>query len=181
MIGRNRGTSSRTANLAAKTESLSRAAGSSGCEKLDFSPTIDVKPDGDAGSTPTGLNVHVHVPQEATDKPVGLGEADVKDTTVALPAGVQISPSAADGLQACSNAQIGLRVSKELDPVGEPGVPTAQFTGRAGKKPRVPGRVEDRDRAGSRRRCWKTNWKARCISRRRRTSRRAAGKPVLAR
>ena len=73
----------------------------SGCEKLDFSPTISVSPDGGAGSTPTGLNVDVHVPQESTINPVGLGEADMRDTTVALPAGVQISPSAADGLQAC--------------------------------------------------------------------------------
>jgi hypothetical protein len=79
----------------------------SGCEKLDFSPTIDVTPDGTQGSTPTGLNVDLHVPQESTQNPDGLGEADVKNTTVTLPAGVQISPSASDGLQACSNAQIG--------------------------------------------------------------------------
>ncbi len=78
-----------------------------GCDKLDFSPTLTVTPDGSAGSTPTGLNVEVHVPQEATVNPVGLGEADVRDTTVALPAGVQVSPSASDGLQACSDAQIG--------------------------------------------------------------------------
>jgi hypothetical protein len=79
----------------------------SGCEKLDFSPTISVTPDGTEGSTPTGLNVNVHVPQESTQNPLGLAEADVMDTTVTLPAGVQLSPSAADGLQACSNAQIG--------------------------------------------------------------------------
>ncbi len=78
-----------------------------GCDKLDFSPTLTVTPDGTAGSTPTGLNFEVHVPQEATVNPVGLGEADVRDTTVTLPAGVQVSPSASDGLQACSNAQIG--------------------------------------------------------------------------
>ena len=72
-----------------------------GCEKLDFSPTVTVKPDGEAGSTPTGLNVALHVPQETTENPVGLAEADVRDTTVTLPAGVQLSPSAADGLQSC--------------------------------------------------------------------------------
>ena len=100
----------------------------SGCDQLDFSPTIGVTPDGTAGSTPTGLNVELHVPQESTTNPVGLAEADVKDTTVALPPGVQLSPSAADGLQACSNAQIGF---KGVNPA----------TGADEFTPRLPGSI----------------------------------------
>src|ERR1700691_2585625 len=96
-----------------------------GCERLDFSPTINVTPDGTAGSTPTGLNVGVHVSQESPTNPEGLGEADVRDTVVTLPAGVQISPSASDGLQACSNAQIGFEGYRELD---DSGTQTAIFT-----------------------------------------------------
>jgi hypothetical protein len=98
-----------------------------GCEKLDFSPTIDVTADGSRGSTPTGLTVGLHVPQESTENPAGLGEADVKDTTVTLPAGVALSPGASDGLQACSIEQAGYTGMKELDPSSEPGVLTPQF------------------------------------------------------
>jgi hypothetical protein len=112
-------------NFASQTVTMPPLAG---CEKLDFSPTVSVTPDGTAGSTPTGLNVNLHVPQESTENPVGVGEADVKDTTVALPPGVQISPSASDGLQACSDAQIGFTGYKELNPTTEPGVQTPQFT-----------------------------------------------------
>jgi len=90
----------------------------SGCEDLNFSPTLSVTPDGTAGSTPTGLNVELHVPQESTINPEGKGEADVKDTTVTLPPGVQLSPSAANGLEACSDAQIGFEGYKELDESG---------------------------------------------------------------
>ena len=81
-----------------------------GCNALPFSPSLSVSPDSNAGSTPTGLTVGVHVPQEVSLDPEGLGEADVKDTTVALPAGVALNPAAADGLQSCTEAQIALEV-----------------------------------------------------------------------
>ncbi|HEY5193988.1 MAG TPA: hypothetical protein VIJ39_08995, partial [Solirubrobacteraceae bacterium] len=80
-----------------------------GCNRLQFDPTIEVAPDSQAGSTPTGLAVSVHVPQSVSLNPTGLSEADVKNTTVALPAGIAVNPSGADGLQACSEEQIALK------------------------------------------------------------------------
>jgi hypothetical protein len=80
-----------------------------GCNRLPFSSSISVVPDGQAGSTPTGLTVGVHVPQEEALNPTGLAPADVKDTTVALPAGVALNPAGADGLLACSLEQIALQ------------------------------------------------------------------------
>jgi hypothetical protein len=83
------------------------AAGLDGCSVLPFSPSLQIVPDGSAGSTPTGLNVNLDVPQEEDLNPQGLSEADVRDTTVALPEGVVLNPSASDGLQACSETQVG--------------------------------------------------------------------------
>jgi hypothetical protein len=74
-----------------------------GCNHLQFSPSISVAPDGQAGSTPTGLTVGVHVPQDASLNPEGLGEADVRNTTVTLPAGIGLNPAAADGLESCTD------------------------------------------------------------------------------
>jgi hypothetical protein len=79
-----------------------------GCNRLPFTPSIGVTPDGQAGSTPTGLTVGVHVPQDLVLNPTGLSEANVKDTTVALPAGVALNPAAADGLLACAESEIAL-------------------------------------------------------------------------
>jgi hypothetical protein len=82
--------------------------GLDGCNRLAFQPSIAVAPEGQAASTPTGLDVHVHVPQEAALTTTGLAESHVKNTTVTLPQGIQVSPAAADGLQSCSTAQIAL-------------------------------------------------------------------------
>jgi hypothetical protein len=87
--------------------------GLDGCNRLGFEPSISVTPDGQQGSTPTGLTVGVHVPQDAGLNPTGLAEANVKDTTVALPAGVGLNPAGADGLMACGLGEIILESPEE--------------------------------------------------------------------
>jgi hypothetical protein len=79
-----------------------------GCEQLPFDPSIAVEPDQHSASTPTGMTVDVKVPQETTVSASGLAESAVKDTTVTLPEGVQVSPSAATGLLVCTGGQVGL-------------------------------------------------------------------------
>jgi hypothetical protein len=88
--------------------SLGEPFGMDGCNRLNFEPSITVTPDGQEASSPTGLTVGVHVPQEASLNPTGLAESSVKDTTVTLPAGVALNPSGADGLMACGLGEIGL-------------------------------------------------------------------------
>jgi hypothetical protein len=81
--------------------------GLDGCHELPFEPALQMVPNGTAGSTPTGLDVNLNIPREADNNPEGLSEADVKSTTVTLPEGVVLNPSASDGLQACSEEQAG--------------------------------------------------------------------------
>ena len=82
--------------------------GLSGCNRLTFEPSISVTPDGLAGSTPTGLTVGIHVPQDASLDPTGVAGATVKNTTVVLPAGVGLNPAGADGLSSCGLSEVAL-------------------------------------------------------------------------
>jgi hypothetical protein len=79
----------------------------SGCGRLPFAPSMSVAPDSQAGSSPSGLTVGIHVPQEISLNPTGLAVADVKNTAVTLPAGIQLNPAAGTDLQGCSEAQVG--------------------------------------------------------------------------
>jgi hypothetical protein len=107
-----------------------------GCNRLPFSPSISVTPDGTAASTPTGLNVDVHVPQEESLNANGLSESDPRSITVALPEGVAVDPSGGDGLEGCSEGLVGFTGFQESP--FQPGVTAATFTG-ALPKPLEPG------------------------------------------
>jgi hypothetical protein len=80
-----------------------------GCGELPFGASISVTPDVPSTSTTTALNVALHVRQDASLNSIGLAHAAVKDIALTLPAGVTINPAAADGLETCSESQIGFQ------------------------------------------------------------------------
>ena len=68
--------------------------------------SIGLKPSTTQADAPTGMTFDLATPQdEAAGK---LATPELKDTAVTLPAGMSVSPSAADGLQGCSDAQIAV-------------------------------------------------------------------------
>jgi hypothetical protein len=81
-----------------------------GCEKLVFQPSIQVEPETQQADAPDGLSVNLTLQQ--TNTPEQLATPEVKDAVVTLPAGVSLSPSGADGLEACSDAQFDVKSSE---------------------------------------------------------------------
>jgi hypothetical protein len=77
-----------------------------GCGGLPFDPTIDIVPTSNRADSPTGLEVHLHVPQNPD--PFGLATAHLRDAIVTLPEGMSVNPSAGNGLEGCTDEQIGM-------------------------------------------------------------------------
>jgi hypothetical protein len=80
--------------------------GPTDCDRVPFDPSIKVTPDSTQPDSPTGLEVELRVPVD--DNPDGIAQSHLKKAVVTLPEGMTVNPSSADGLQACSPAQIGL-------------------------------------------------------------------------
>ena len=92
-----------------------------GCGKLPFEPGLEARPTSTLADSPSGLDVDLHVPQPEGCKEEGggvqceLAEAQLRDATVTLPAGMAVDPSSADGLEACSEAQVGYLAQKSVE------------------------------------------------------------------
>ncbi len=78
-----------------------------GCEQLDFGPSVKVQPDHTIADTPAGYTVELT--QRLGQSATGRSTAHLKDAIVSLPEGVTINPAAADGLSSCTEAQVGLK------------------------------------------------------------------------
>jgi hypothetical protein len=79
-----------------------------GCDKLEFHPAFSFSPTSTVGSSGIGATADLHLPQEGLTDPERLAPPDLKKAVVTLPAGLTLNASSANGLQACSESQMGL-------------------------------------------------------------------------
>lgn len=78
-----------------------------GCEKVPFDPYLSVAPTSHRAGSPTGLDAELAIPQ---NEAVGtLATSELRNAAVTLPAEMTIAPGAADGLEACSDSQVGFK------------------------------------------------------------------------
>jgi hypothetical protein len=99
------------------TDSKGSPLATQGCASLLFAPSIAISPTSKAADSPTGLDVGIHVPQNPD--PETPATSTLKDVTVSLPSGVAVNPSAANGLSACSETQVGFSAARAAE--GETG------------------------------------------------------------
>jgi hypothetical protein len=81
----------------------------SGCDQLKFQGDFTFQPTSDNGSTAVGATAHLHLPQEGLVTAGQLAQPDLKAASVKLPAGLVLNPSSANGLEACTEEQMGYR------------------------------------------------------------------------
>lgn len=77
-----------------------------GCEAVPFQPTLDLTPTSRRAGAPTGLSAVLRIPQTNS---VGLpASSALRRASVTLPEGMTLASNGADGLAACSDAEVGL-------------------------------------------------------------------------
>jgi hypothetical protein len=71
-----------------------------GCNALQFRPSIELRPDTLLADAPVGLGVDLSFPQN--EIPESHGTPQLRDAVVTLPEGMSVSPGVVDGIQACN-------------------------------------------------------------------------------
>lgn len=74
-----------------------------GCDQLNFNPSLAAKPSTEAADSASGLDVALKVPQNVS--PETPSDSQIRRNVVTLPAGFSINSSAADGKTFCSDSQ----------------------------------------------------------------------------
>jgi hypothetical protein len=113
-----------------------------GCDGLEFgTPQVPVsfafQPGSSDAATGVGASAHLHIDQAGLTDPSRRGTPHLKKSVVALPEGLDLNPAAANGLEACSEAQIGLITTEGAAPnrirfdMSEPQCPDGSKIGTA--------------------------------------------------
>jgi hypothetical protein len=104
-----------------------------GCDQLAFNPSVSLTAETSQSDQPDGVSVDLHVPQPLGE-PSKPDSPDVQNAEVTLPEGMTLNPSAANGLQACSDTQFEGRACPSASSVGSfsvnaPGIPPGSLSG----------------------------------------------------
>jgi len=92
----------------ASTQSVDGAGNPSaqgGCDAVPFAPTISSQPTTKLAENPSGLDFELKLPNQGLNSPGTVAETEPKKAVVALPEGVTVNPSFAEGIVTCSEAQ----------------------------------------------------------------------------
>jgi hypothetical protein len=107
-------------------DALGNPRGMSGCGELGFGPRVSAEPSTDQASSPSGLAVSLDVEDEGLLNPKSRAQSDIKKAVLALPKGVTANPSVAEGLKACSPAELA---AEKVDSGPGEGCPEASKVG----------------------------------------------------
>jgi hypothetical protein len=92
-----------------------------GCDQLRFAANLKARPQTTVAGTPSAFDVTIDVPQDESAR--GLSTPTLRRAVVALPEGTRVSPASAEGLGACSDADL------ELGSDAEPSCPDSSKVG----------------------------------------------------
>ena len=115
------------------------------CDQVPFAPSVSIAPTTNAADSPAGLDVQIELPQHNTCDPgppvsCEIATSPLKDASVVLPKGLTVNPASANGLGACSPAQIALGSDDPVQCPDASKVASVQVTTPALPDP-VPGTV----------------------------------------
>ncbi len=79
-----------------------------GCDLVPFEPGIGLEPTTKQAESGSGLDVDISFSTEGLEDPDGISQAHLKRATVTLPPGMSVNPASADGLAACTQAELGM-------------------------------------------------------------------------
>ena len=91
--------------IAESVDSAATPTPLTGCDAVPFAPEIASQPTSKLATNPSGLDFTLKLPNQGLESPGGTAETEPRKVVVALPEGVSINPSAAEGIGTCSAAQ----------------------------------------------------------------------------
>ena len=102
------------------------------CAAVPFEPRVSLWPTTPRTSTASGVEVDLHIPQGTLTNPNAVRTADVRRAVFRLPMGMPLNPGMGDGLDSCTEEQIGFEPDeRQVVDFGAGGGPLALgFEGR---------------------------------------------------